>query len=101
MRTRHTLGDYNFICDTCGVKRKGSTGRFTFVAGNRAFFDCPDCWDRDHPANTPPKFRKNEGGPVPVARPDQTDEFPDTILNESEESGLILLDDDTGAILLE
>lgn len=101
MRTRFVHGDYNFICDQCGNKRKASTGRWEYIAGNRTFFTCPECWDRDHPANTPPRFRKNEGGPVPIARPDQTEAFPDTILSESEGGGIILLDNDTGAILLE
>ena len=101
MRTRFELGEYNIICDQCGTKMKASEGRREYVAGNPTFLTCGRCWDRDHPANTPPKFRKNEGGPVPIARPDQTPAFPDTILNESEEGGIILLDNDTGAILLE
>lgn len=100
MKTRFKLGDYNFICDTCGNKRKASTGKYSFVAGVKTFFNCPECWDRDHPANTPPRFPTNEGGPVKIPRPDVAAETVLTMLNE-DGYGQILMDDDSGQILFE
>lgn len=100
MKTHFVLGDWNAICDMCAHKRKASTLKRVYVANNFSHMACPECWERDHPANIPPHQRVGEGGPVPWARPDRT-VFADTIIQESEEDGIILLDDDTGAILLE
>ena len=57
-------GDYNFICDKCGMKRKASTGRLQWDN----LFVCPECFDVKHPQYEVRGILDNQT--VPIARPD-------------------------------
>lgn len=60
----YTAGDWNFICDKCGMKRKASTGRLQWDN----LFVCPQCFDIRHPQDFVIGIPDDES--VPIARPD-------------------------------
>jgi hypothetical protein len=57
-------GDYNAICDSCGMKRKGSTLKKRWDG----FFVCPPCWNPRHPQDFVVGIPDDQS--VPIARPD-------------------------------
>lgn len=57
-------GDYNFICDKCGMKRKASTGRLQWDN----LFVCPGCFDIRNPQDFVRGIPDDQT--VPIARPD-------------------------------
>jgi hypothetical protein len=62
-------GDYNAICDLCGLQFKGSELKKMW----NGLYACSDCWE-ERPAyetpNTPSKPRK-----LPFTRPEGKDKF--------------------------
>lgn len=69
---KYIPGDWNFICDTCGFKRKASQGCLSYYSGDiPVFMTCTECADYRHPLNSPPPIIF-DGQPVPDARPDAT-----------------------------
>jgi len=66
MKTSFILGDYNFICDKCGMKRKASTGKTQWDG----LFVCPQCYDIRHPQDFIEGIPDDQS--VPIARPDVT-----------------------------
>lgn len=58
------LGSYNFICDTCGQKKKREDGQKQWDGA----LVCKACWDPKHPWLIPLPAVV-DGLPVPDARP--------------------------------
>jgi hypothetical protein len=57
-------GDYNAICDQCGMKYKASTLRMTWDN----LFSCPQCWSPKHPQYFVKGLPDHQT--VPISRPD-------------------------------
>lgn len=73
MKTKATVGDYNFICDQCGFKYKASHGQWTYINGHKHLYTCMKCWDRDHPGNRVLPTVPGEGRANPVIRAGDND----------------------------
>ena len=63
--SKYVKGDWNVICDKCGMNRKASTMRYNFY---EQLVSYPDCWEWQHPQELVEGIEDDQT--VPVARPD-------------------------------
>jgi len=65
MKTSYKAGDWNVICEKCGMKRKASTMRLNFYEQLVCY---PECWEWQHPQELVEGIEDDQT--VPIARPD-------------------------------
>jgi hypothetical protein len=86
LKTSFTLGDWNFICDKCGMKRKASTGKTQWDG----LFVCPQCYDTRHPQDLIEGIPDDQS--VPIARPDVTASSGETTVKTTASRNAVTID---------
>ncbi|MCP3681597.1 MAG: hypothetical protein GY861_02810 [bacterium] len=75
----YVLGDYNAICDACGMKRKASTMQTRWDG----FFVCPSCWNVRSPQDDVVGIPDDQT--VPIGRPAVTSTVGETTVGTTAE----------------